>query len=279
MLDFNEEVIKNEYDSYNDEKQKCLDDIKNIVIESKGSLEGNSFYIHDSLDLFPDLYTKQLNLFWCGKQANIRICEIGFNAGHSTLLMLLGRDKLSIDFTIFDLGMHKYTKPCFEYIQSKFPHIRFEFIEGDSTVTIPKWIDDKYSGLYDVVHVDGGHSEHCIKNDMKHADILVKNNGIVIIDDTNCDYINKTVDAYLSTGNYIELNVLKTQGYPHRIIRKIVTHEYMYVFLLKEGGKITYVFYDIKEALEKAILLNLELIRLRMRGEGRVSEMLIYSPK
>jgi len=50
-----------------------------------------------------------------------------------------------------------------------------------------------------------------------------------------------------------------------------------YIFLLKDGGKITYVFYDIKEALEKAILLNLEVIRLRMRG-GRVSEMVIYSP-
>lgn len=52
----------------------------------------------------------------------------------------------------------------------------------------------------------------------------------------------------------------------------------MYIFLLKDGGKITHVFYDIKEALEKAILLNLQLIRLRKREEGRVSEMVIYSP-
>jgi len=52
-----------------------------------------------------------------------------------------------------------------------------------------------------------------------------------------------------------------------------------YIFLLKDEGKIVYVFYDIKEALEKAILLNLELIRLRMRGEGRVSEMVIYFPR
>lgn len=50
----------------------------------------------------------------------------------------------------------------------------------------------------------------------------------------------------------------------------------MYIFLLKDEGKITHVFYDIKEALEKAILLNLELIRLRMKEEGRVSEMVIY---
>ena len=52
----------------------------------------------------------------------------------------------------------------------------------------------------------------------------------------------------------------------------------MYLYLLKDEGKITHIFYDIKEAIEKAILLNLELIRLRMRGEGRVSEMVIYLP-
>jgi hypothetical protein len=52
----------------------------------------------------------------------------------------------------------------------------------------------------------------------------------------------------------------------------------MYIYLLKDEGKITHIFYDIKEAIEKAILLNLELIRLRMRGEGRVSEMVIYLP-
>jgi hypothetical protein len=52
----------------------------------------------------------------------------------------------------------------------------------------------------------------------------------------------------------------------------------MYIFLLKDGGKITHVFYDIKEALEKAILLNLELIRLRKKEEGLVSEMVIYRP-
>ena len=218
MSVFDEAALKNEYHSC--EKQDYLDDLKKIVIESKVPLEGNSFYIHQSLNLYPDLYTKQLNLFWCGKQAT-RICEIGFNAGHSVLLMLLGRDKTPIDFTIFDIGEHVYTRPCFEYMKSKFQHVRFEFIEGDSTVTIPEWIEARTPELYDVIHVDGGHSEHCITNDMKNADRLVKMNGIVIIDDTNCDYINKCVDLYLSTGNYIELNVLKTKGYPHRIIKCI----------------------------------------------------------
>lgn len=215
-------AIQNEYEKCSSEKQQYLHDIKKIIIDSNSSLEGNSFYHHASLNLYSDLYTKQLNLFWCGKQAITRICEIGFNAGHSSMLMLLGRDKKPLDFTIFDIGHHSYTKPCLKYIESKFQHINFEYIEGDSILTMPKWIETnkKYIGSYDVVHVDGGHSEHCISNDMKNADIFVKKGGIVIVDDTNMDHINNFVNLYLSSGKYREIDVLKTIGYPHRIIQK-----------------------------------------------------------
>jgi uncharacterized protein YuzB (UPF0349 family) len=169
------------------------------------------------------LYSKQLNLFWCGKQATENICEIGFNAGHSAMLMLLGRNNTKTNFTIFDIGNHPYTKPCYEYIKSKFSFVNFEYVEGDSTVTMSEWINTHKELMYkyDVVHVDGGHDEHCISNDMKHTDLLVKVNGIVIIDDTNSNIINKYVDLYISTGNYVELKILPTYGYPHRIIKKI----------------------------------------------------------
>jgi hypothetical protein len=88
---------------------------------------------------------------------------------------------------------------------------------------MPRWIASNQScvGIYDVVHVDGGHSNHCITNDMKNADILVKKDGIVIIDDTNNTYINQTVNQYIEGGKYIEMDVLRTKGYPHRIIQKI----------------------------------------------------------
>jgi hypothetical protein len=151
------------------------------------------------------------------------MCEIGFNAGHSTMLMLLGRETTPLDFTIFDIGHHRYVRPSLSYIQSAFPHIRFEYIEGDSTKTMPTWIQAKpqHVGSYDVVHVDGGHSEHCITNDMKNADLLVKAGGIVIVDDTNSTIINNCVNEYLASGKYKEVNVLPTQGYPHRILQKI----------------------------------------------------------
>jgi len=222
MPEFNEFDIQNEYENLSSKKNQILDDIKQIVIDSKSSLEGNSFYVHASLNLYPDLYSKQLNLFWCGKQAIKKICEIGFNAGHSSMLMLLGRDNTPIDFTIFDIGHHLYTKPCLKYMKSQFEHINFEYIEGDSGLTMPQYINANQSCLetYDVVHVDGGHSFECISNDMKNMDLLVKKGGIVIIDDTNVNYINNYVNLYISSGKYKEMDILKTKGYPHRIIQK-----------------------------------------------------------
>jgi hypothetical protein len=219
----NFEIEKQDYESKNSEKQIYLDDLKNIILNGNTPLEGNCFYHHETLHLYSDLYTKQLNLFWCGKQAISRICEIGFNAGHSSLLMLLGRDKTQLEFTIFDIGQHPYTKPSIEYMKSKFTHVNFEYIEGDSTITMPKWIYENKKNIetYDIVHVDGGHSEHCISHDMKNTMMLVKKNGLVIIDDTNAPEINKYVDFYISTGIFVEINVLNSYGYQHRIIKKI----------------------------------------------------------
>lgn len=74
MAEFNQIYLSNDYESHNNEKQTILNDLKNIIIENKVPLEGNSFYVHESLNLYESLYTKQLNLFWCGKQALTRIC-------------------------------------------------------------------------------------------------------------------------------------------------------------------------------------------------------------
>ena len=56
--------------------------------------------------------------------------EIGFNAGHSTLLSFLANPKLS--FLSFDIATHKYTVPCAEYLQK---HFDLTFIKGNSRKT------------------------------------------------------------------------------------------------------------------------------------------------
>lgn len=223
MPEFEEMEVIQAYERHSSRKESYLKDIEKLVVNSGSSLEGNSFYVHNTLQRYQDLYNKQLNLFWCGTQAKTKICEIGFNAGHSAMLLLLGRDTTPIDFTIFDIGHHPYTTPCLEYIASNFPHVTFGYMEGDSTQTMPTWIEANKPMLetYDVVHVDGGHSEHCIFHDMKNANFLVKKGGIVIVDDTNISYINDYVNIYVSSGKYREMGVAKTLGYQHRIIQKL----------------------------------------------------------
>lgn len=196
-----------------------LEDLKQIILEHipETKFEGNSFYHHQSIREYPELYNKQLNLFWCGKQAPARICEIGFNAGHSAMLLLLASSATT--FTVFDIGHHRYTQTCLNYIEHIFPHVAFEYIVGDSTLTMPTQMEGRQE-TYDLVHVDGGHSEFCATSDMKHADILLKPGGIMVVDDTDAPQINGLVETYLASGKYEVVDVLKTFGYPHRIIRK-----------------------------------------------------------
>jgi hypothetical protein len=56
--------------------------------------------------------------------------------------------------------------------------------------------------------------------------------------------------------------------------------EPVYIFLLQNttsGQK--YIFYDIKEALEKGFLLQATVTRIRRYPHGRISEMVIYEPR
>jgi len=221
-MSLDQKSLTNEYETHSSLVKTYLTDLEEIITKSGEPLEGNSFYYDRTLQLFPGLYNKQLNLFWCGKQAT-KICEIGFNAGHSAMLLLLGRHTNPLDFTIFDIGTHRYVRPCLSYIESKFPHVNFKFIEGDSTKTMPTWIRENQSSLesYDLIHVDGGHSEDCIYNDMTNANLLLKHGGMMIVDDTHVRHINSWVNRFITDRGYRLIRLLNTQGYTHTVIQKI----------------------------------------------------------
>ena len=103
-------------------------------------LEGNYFYYNCSYTRSSELYIpKQKNLFLAAKDKT-RVLEIGFNAGHSCLLILMGSENPKLEMTIFDIDRWPYTRPCLEYIKSSFPSSSIEFIPGDSTVTLPEYL-------------------------------------------------------------------------------------------------------------------------------------------
>jgi cephalosporin hydroxylase len=215
--------IEREYRSMIVRFEYYLGDILTIVSQNTNiGFEGNAFYHHNTHNRFPELLPKQMNLLWAGTQVKTRMCEIGFNAGHSALLMLNGCPTGSkIEFTIFDIGHHNYTKPCIDYVQSQFPNVAFEYIEGNSIVKMGGYIQQRpeVCGTYDVVHVDGGHTLECITADFAHASKLVRKGGIIIVDDTNMEHIDAVVNRAIKSGDFIEVECFPTVGYQHRIIQ------------------------------------------------------------
>ena len=157
-----------------------IQELNEIIKKTGELLEGNVFYEHHSqnFDVNVDFQTKRYNLFYQGKLA-IDILEVGFNAGHSALLYLLANPYSQIHF--FDLGEHRYSRACFDFLNSQFPG-RLSVVWGDSTVTIPEFQEHR---LFDFIHIDGGHTRFVAESDVHNCRSLAKENALVMIDDYN----------------------------------------------------------------------------------------------
>ena len=154
-------------------------------------IEGNMI-----CDISPDHYVIDRNMT---KITNIqklavgkaKICEIGVNAGHSLLLMLLANP--TAVYTLFDLGYHKYTAPCVEYLQKAFPSAKIEIIYGNSVETVAT-----HEGLYDLVHIDGGHEPEIFEHDYENVKRLAKD--LVIFDDFDYAHIRSFLNSKIKAG-------------------------------------------------------------------------------
>ena len=213
-------IITKKYEEISVKIETHVKALEEIIKGTGVPLEGNSFYYHNSLTRFDQLLMKQINLFWAGGQVKDRILEIGFNAGHSSLLFLLATAGRPVDMTVFDLGEHAYARPCLDYLRSQFPNANIKYIEGDSTKTLPEFKKTN-PGYYDVIHVDGGHQRDIVLSDVTATADIVAPGGLFILDDTNIDYISEIAEACIRSGAFTEEKILDTIGYQHRILRRV----------------------------------------------------------
>jgi len=184
--------------------------------------EGNCFYYHQTTTEFPQLVIKRANLLYYARGTK-KVCEIGLNAGHSAILFQLAASPTA-QFTYFDLCEHVYAEHAFAYLQRHFPHATLRLEKGDSRITIPRHIalnpDEK--GTYDLVHVDGGHTYPCFISDVECGMQLAKVGGIVVIDDTQVDFISDWIKQAAAEGRVEVLeHQLQTIGYMHMIVRRL----------------------------------------------------------
>jgi hypothetical protein len=185
---------------------KYIQDISQILEETGEIIEGNLI-----CDIYPrnwkieENINKIKNLQYLCKNKK-KIIEIGVNACHSLLLMLLINSEA--EYLLFDLNNHKYTEKTVEYIKKEFPNTKIEIIYGNSVETIPKYIVDNPNQInsYELVHLDGGHTENIFSKDYENCKNLITDDGIVIFDDYNMSDIHNFICKKIIQKEIIEYN-------------------------------------------------------------------------
>jgi hypothetical protein len=190
-----------------------LQGLTQILIECGERVEGNLV-----CDISPTNYVISKNI---AKIRNLqtlvkgktKICEIGINACHSLLIMLI--ENPTAEYLLFDLNIHKYTEPCLNYIKSQFPETKINIIYGDSTTTVDKFIATHIDELnqYDLCHIDGGHEPHIFEKDYENIRKLSKPGHPVIFDDFDMPMINSFMIRKLSENEvklFDEITLMKT---------------------------------------------------------------------
>ena len=198
-----------------------LKNLNEIVRQSGEPIEGNLFTDHNRAELLPEP-----EAFTRGKRRNYALfatsgkslMEIGFNAGHSTMLALAVNPDLHIDSV--DIGMHVYTRPCYEYLRAAFPG-RLRLHIGDSRDILPILRLEKRR--FDIYHIDGGHGITTAQSDLANVLAFDCHGATLLMDDTDNPMIDGICDYYELRGDLtrLRMNTLwsATERWSHALFR------------------------------------------------------------
>jgi hypothetical protein len=158
------------------EHRWLFDALLRIMREHPETGSCGNVYFHNIADpYFLELVPKQVNLFEAARHAS-KALEIGFNAGHSAAIMLLGNPRLRV--RAFDTGQLAYTRPCLDFLNDLFGD-RITLVAGPSQVTVPL---DEEDG-YDLVHIDADHTFAAVAADLANTLPKCVIDAVVIMDD------------------------------------------------------------------------------------------------
>ena len=154
-----------------------LKKLNNAVDQSGEAMEGNICYHHqqqDRTEMFRGFDGKRRNLQKLAKMYN-NILEIGFNAGHSSAIMLSSDDQVTI--TSVDIATHAYVKPCAKIIDGYYPS-RHQLLAMSSRDLLPK----DFAG-FDCIIIDGDHSYDGALSDLQLTTAGIDSGTCVVLDD------------------------------------------------------------------------------------------------
>jgi len=126
------------------------------------------------------------------------VCETGFNGGSSAFIWLTNPYVKKV--YSFDL-MEKEEKKNFkfvakDYLQTTFPG-KLEVIEGDSTISVPKFVKENPHVKCDLVLADGGHGGDIPYHDLNNLSQISHSGTLVLVDDYgNCSYCGGVTKSF-----------------------------------------------------------------------------------
>ncbi len=158
-----------------------------------------------------------------GKLKPTNLIQIGFNMGHSALLIcdVIALMKKNNEYTqdpvtihVFDLCEHECTVPNFEILseEAKKHNIYLNLVPGSSLETIPQFMMSN-DMLFDFIEIDGCHTFECLLEDAKNTIPRLKPGGIVYIDDYKSSNVPiPAVDKGIETINWEGFNTYYIDG-------------------------------------------------------------------
>jgi Methyltransferase domain len=122
-----------------------------------------------------------------------RYLEIGVRRGKSVSIVATHRPDVDID--AFDMWIENYAgmeNPGKELVRSELAKVghrgKIEFHDGDSAVTVPRFIRENPKVYFDLITVDGDHTLHGARRDLLNVIPRLKIGGIVVFDDISSQY-------------------------------------------------------------------------------------------
>lgn len=140
-------------------------------------------------------------------------CEVGFNGGERSLLMLGSRADVAVHS--FEGTEAPTTIPAHDYIDAKYSD-RLTLYLGDPSITVPRLISVQPDVTCDIMHIDGAQPEHIIRAALLDFMELATPSGHMVVIDVPeeqglADVASGAIEDSMKRGDFILSEVAGTQ--------------------------------------------------------------------
>lgn len=186
--------------------------VLNAVLPKQDSLYGH---------IFNNENMEQVNYYaQVAKQSWIKtVCEIGFAAGHSTIIYLESNPNIKV-YSFDDFGKPHIANYSLNYITARYPG-RLLLTKGDSTQTVPQFARQNPHIKCDLISVDGAHDGQYPWKDLVNMRKMAASRNVVLADDylevkdlphPNVKYFKAVNDAWQKAGEVEMIRTIETKA-------------------------------------------------------------------